>query len=192
MSRAVCTSCSKSFDFSLPSSVNVGTHPELKNKVLSGELFLRECPHCGTVNLVKGDMLYIDPSQKLLVCLTDSSLASADEIPDYTCRVVSGVGDLIEKIKISDASLDDVAIEMCKFVTNRETGRDVPLRFYRMDGADNEIILTYPENARMEMLAIGFNVYEDCRGIISRNPVLRESSKGLVRIDREWLEGFLG
>lgn len=192
MSSCICQKCFGSFDLSLPQSVNVGTSPELKEKVLSGELFLHECPHCGEMNLVRSNMLYVDPLQKYLLCLSDSNISSVGEIPGYTCRLVSSVGELIEKIKIFDAGLDDVVVEMCKFVTAGEIGTDEDFRFYRMDGADNEMILTYPKSGRMEMIAIGFNVYEDCRGIVLRNPSLSSSALGLVRIDKDWLRRFVG
>lgn len=187
-----CNKCGKVFEMDFPATVNAANNPELKEKILSGELFLHQCPHCGDTNIVSANMLYIDPEAGFLVCLSGSSLSSTGEVPGYVCRLVSSVGDLIEKIKIFDAGLDDVAVEICKFVTLRETGKDVDLRFYRMDGPDNELILTYPQNGRMEMLSIGLNVYEDSRGIISRNPVLRRESEGLVRVDAEWLRRFIG
>lgn len=192
MSSFKCNKCGCEFSVNLPSAVNVGTNPDLKEKVLSGELFLHQCPSCGELNLVKGNMVYVDPEQKIILCLTDSSLNSREGIPDQTCRLVGSVGELIEKIKIFDASLDDIAIEMCKFVTLQELGKDVDLKFYKLDGPDNEIILTYPQDSKMEMLSIGLNVYEDCRGIIARNPSLSEAAGGLVRIDRNWLLSFIG
>lgn len=192
MSRFKCNKCGTEFEVQLPPSVNVGINPELKEKVLSAGLFLHQCPSCGELNLVKGNMVYVDPNQKLILCLTDSNISAQEGVPEHTCRLVGSVGELIEKIKIFDASLDDVAVEMCKFVTLQEIGKDVDLKFYKLDGPDNEIILTYPQDSKMEMLSIGLNVYEDCRGIISRNPQLVRAASGLVRIDRNWLSGFIG
>ena len=60
-----------------------------------------------------------------------------------------------------------------------------------MDGPDGEITLTYPEKGEMQMLVIGYNVYSDCAGIVDRNPILRESAKGLVRIDQPWVAQFI-
>ena len=101
------------------------------------------------------------------------------------------VGSLIEKVKIFDAGLDDAAIELCKYVTRSELGKDVPLKFLRTEGADNEIIFTYPEAGQMQLLAVGFNVYEDSRAIIGRNPSMQESLKGLAKVDSEWVEQFI-
>ena len=100
------------------------------------------------------------------------------------------VGDLVEKIKVFDAGLDDLVIEMCKFVTAQELKKDIPLKFAGMDGADNEMTFTYPEQGEMQMVAVGFNVYEDCAGILQRNPLIRESATGLAVIDQAWLTRF--
>jgi len=185
-----CRSCGQEYGVEVFRSIDVVESPELKAKVVSGELFVQECPFCGQKNLVKGDILYHDPSQKLLVCLSDRQLSS-DGMPGYTCRLVQDVGSLIEKVKIFDAGLDDVVMEMCKFVTLGELGKDVELKFLCVDGADQDITLTYPENGRMEMLEIGFNVYEDCAAIVRRNPVISEGAAGLRKVDQAWLAAYL-
>ena len=164
------------------------SEPELKAKVLSGELFLFTCPGCGHKSLINSPLIYRD--EHLLVCLSDRSL-SVEGLEDLHGRLVSDVGSLIEKVKIFDAGLDDVPMELCKFVTRQELGKDVELKFLRLDGADNDIMFTYPEGGQMQMLVTGFNVYEDCRAIVSRNPSMLESVRGLVRVDRAWVEQFL-
>ncbi len=85
---------------------------------------------------------------------------------DYTMRQVKEIGALMESVKVFDAGLDDEVMDLCKKVTVMEMGREVSLRFVKMNGPDNEIIFTFPQNGQMEMIAIGFNVYEDCRTII--------------------------
>ena len=190
MSEKRCLHCSKSFEPQLPPTVNVGSQPELKASVLSGEFFLRKCPHCGDLNLVKGDFLYLDPGKELLVCMSERTLNAAGEVPGYACRQVSSVGELIEKIKIFDAGLDDVAIEMCKLVTAQELKKDVELKFYQLDGADNELVFAYPQDSKMEMVAVGLNVYEDCTAILGRNPSIHQSVSGLARIDKNWISQF--
>ena len=40
------------------------------------------------------------------------------------------------------------------------------------------------------MVAIGFNVYEDCRGIVSRNPEVSKAAAGFTRVDAVWLSRF--
>jgi len=189
--HACCCKCGGRHIVDAYTSINVSESPEMKEKVMSGEIFIWECPDCGTRNLVKYPILYHDPSENLMLVMTDA-LLDAKNLPEgYTGRLVRNVGDLIEKIKIFDAGLDDVVIELCKFVTAREFGGNPELKFFRLDGADGEITFSYPDDGEMQMLAVGLNVYEDCRGIASRNPSLKEAAEGLVTVDRRWLEEFM-
>ena len=94
-------------------------------------------------------------------------------------------------IGFSQSGLDDRAIEMCKYVTKQEAGKPgMDLKFLRLDGADNELVFTYPAAGQMELLAVGFNVYEDCLGILQRNSAIL-STKGFARIDGAWVNQFM-
>ncbi|MDD6254331.1 MAG: CpXC domain-containing protein [Candidatus Cryptobacteroides sp.] len=116
----------------------------------------------------------------------------------YVLRRVSDVGSLIEKVNIHDAGLDDAVMEMCKYITKMELAEkesnkdrakaiaDAPFKFYKMDGADNDITFSYPFDGQMQGVQIGFNVYEDCRGILQRNPSARPGA-GFTKVDAEWL-----
>lgn len=187
----ICEGCGSETRREFFSSVNVGEKPELKEAISSGDYFVWECPGCSHKNLIGGPFLYTDPLLKLVVLLSKDAVASEGEISGYTARQVRTVGELIEKIKIADAGLDDVAVELCKYVTLQELGKEVELKFFRTDGPDQDITLTYPENGKMEMIQIGFNVYQDCCGILARNPSVCEAAKGLVRVDKEFIGRFI-
>ena len=185
-----CSRCGAEHSAEVLQSVNAATDPDLKEKVRSGALFTWTCPHCGTVNLLQFPFLYHDPAEHLMLVLTETPLG-AEGLPEgYTGRQVRSVGDLLEKIKIFDAGLDDLVVEMCKYVTRQELKKEVPLRFAGTDGADGEMTFTYPEKGEMELVAVGFNVYEDCAGILRRNPSIRDSAAGLALIDQAWLSRF--
>ena len=185
-----CSKCGAEHSAEVPQSVNAATSPELKEKVRSGKLFTWTCPHCGTVNLLQVPFLYHDPDAHLMLVLSATPLGAEGMQEGYTGRQVRSVGDLVEKIKIFDAGLDDLTVEMCKFVTCQELKKEVPLRFAGLDGADGEMTFTYPSNGQMELVAVGFNVYEDCAGILRRNPQIRDSVQGLALIDQAWLGRF--
>ena len=185
-----CSRCGAQITAEVPQSVNAAASSDLKEKVRSGELFKRDCPVCGTVNLLKFPFLYYDTDERLMLVLSDTPISAAGLPEGFTGRLVGSVGDLIEKIKIFECGLDDIVIEMCKFVTCQELKKDVPLRFLKSDGSDGEMTFTYPENGQMELLAVGFNVYEDCAGILRRNPLIRESATGLAVVDQAWLSRF--
>ncbi len=200
MFQLKCPNCGKAFEVEAVAAINTERDPELKERLLSGELFLRECPHCGARTLAKFPLLYHDPAEKLMIWLSDGSAdtearmqaaVTGNDFEGYTGRIVDTPGALIEKVKIFDAGLDDITLEMAKFVTRQELGKDADLLFFGLDGADNEITLTYPEAGQMQMVRIGFNVYEDCAGILLRNPDIKKAATGLSRVGRSFVEGFL-
>ena len=186
--RFRCSRCAHEYEAPVYRHIDALADPSLKEKVKSGSLFVRECPECGLRELVTSPVVYRDGH--LLLCLSDRKV-SVEGLEDVHGRLVADVGSFIEKVKIFDAGLDDVPMEFCKFVTRQEMGKDADLKFLRTDGADNDIIFTYPEAGQMQLLSVGFNVYEDCCAIVGRNPVITEGLKGLVKVDREWVEQFL-
>ncbi|MBR5176063.1 MAG: CpXC domain-containing protein [Bacteroidales bacterium] len=208
---ATCSSCGKTSGVEVYSGINTSAEPELKAKVKDGSLFLWECPHCGKTNLVSGQMIYHDPEERLMIWLLpegslpeesvkaiEKSLASAAEtLEGYTFRRVDDAGSLIEKVNIFDAGLEDTVIEMVKHVTKMELSQrgagkdivDVTLRFFRIEGPDHELTFTYPAGGQMQGVQIGFNVYEDCAGILRRNPSIIPSD-GFSRIDQDWIARY--
>lgn len=195
-----CSKCGKRFPVETVSSVNTARDPGGKERILRGELFVRECPYCGQKNLATFPLLYHDPAAQLMIWLSDGDKTTEQRMRDaveaggmegYTLRIADTPGQLIEKIKIFDAGLDDVVMEMCKFVTRQELGKDADLLFFGIGGADHEITLTYPENGEMQLIRTGFNVYEDCAGIVSRNPALKQEAATLCRVNRAWMEQHL-
>lgn len=212
----VCRQCGKPFDIEAPEAVNVADNPSFKEKVADGSAFVHKCPHCDAVNLVRFRLLYHDPDQHLMIWLIpEDSLSPEDKVkmeesmqtlwnslreglPDYVFRRVEDPGSLIEKVRIFDNGLEDAAIEMCKHVTRMELSQgekdpskaealaDVQLRFRGLTGADNELEFVFPLEGAMHSVKTGFNVYEDCRAILGRNPELTPDGP-FPRIDSLWL-----
>lgn len=206
-----CSSCGERHEVETFERINVGENPELKEKVKDGSLFIWECPHCGTANLVRNQTLYHDPDAKLMIwvmpagilpeSLEESLALQLDSVfgrlESYTLRRVDEIGSLIEKVNIFDAGLEDTVVEMCKHVTKMELAEkgdskdvsEAPFKFYHLYSPDNDIEFSYPLDGEMHGVRIGFNVYEDCAGIIRRNPEVKPSS-GFSRIDSDWVAGF--
>jgi len=197
-----CSHCGKAHPVETWPSINVALDPSLKARVRDGSLFVSECPYCGARNLVKYQTLYHDPGRKLMVWLLpegfDPPTAVADavrQLGGYTLRRVHEAGDLVEKVNISEAGLDDTTMEMCKYITRLELAEknpavlEVPMKFHRMEGADNELVLVFPLNGQMQEVTIGFNVYEDAYGILSRNPAVAPD-EGFAVVDAAWVQRF--
>ena len=203
---APCSKCGQQHKVLVYRSINVSENPELKAKVRDGSLFLWECPHCGQVNLAKYETLYHDPSVKLMVWLMPEGEISESQMHaitmhtkamgGYTLRRVNDMGSLMEKVLIRDAELDDVVLEMCKYVTKLEMVQKIVdqekkdafmasvFHFYK---ADDEIVtFMYGQDGQMMGVNVGMNVYQDCSGILERNPQMK-AAEGFEKIDAEWL-----
>ena len=207
---APCSKCGQQQTVTVYRSINIADNPELKDKVRDGSLFLWECPHCGQVNLARYETLYHDPAAKLMVWLIPEGEISETQMQaitmhtkamgGYTLRRVNDMGSLMEKVLVSDAGLDDVVLEMCKYVTKMEMiQKSVPaeqkeeflaadFHFYRSEGEGDARILTfmYALNGQMLGVNIGWNVYQDCAGILERNPQVRPDD-GFAKVDAAWL-----
>ncbi|MBO5074576.1 MAG: CpXC domain-containing protein [Bacteroidales bacterium] len=207
---APCSKCGQQHKVIIYKSINTADNPELKAKVADGSLFLWECPHCGQMNLARYETLYHDPAGKLMVWLIPAGEISEAQMQaitmhtkamgGYTLRRVNDMGTLMEKVLIAEAGLDDIVLEMCKYVTKLEMlQKSVPaeqkdefmastFHFYRCEEEGDERILTfmYALDGQMLGVNIGWNVYQDCAGILERNPQIRPE-EGFAKIDAEWL-----
>lgn len=196
----LCQSCGRAHKAEYYGNINIAEHPELKTAVLDGSLFTWQCEQCGQNNLLHYPLVYHDPQQMLMYWVSPSEedierikpvIEGATQLSDYQLRIIDSPGELIEKIKIHSYGLDDLAMEICKYVTCNELEKDVELRFLQLEGSDSDLILTYPSSEQnMEMIAVGMNVYEDACAILSRNPEIKNAARGLVRVGPDLIKRF--
>ena len=202
MAPASCNHCQQKTEIPVRQSINTALDPEVKARVKDGSLFVWECPYCGHRNLAVYQTLYHDPDNRLMVWLLPGEQQAPQAVEEavkdlegYTLRLVRNVGDLVEKVNIHDAGLEDTVLEMCKWVTRRElsaknpAAMDAALRFLRLEGADNELVMAFPLEGQMQVVNVGFNVYEDARGILSRHPAIGPAP-GFAQIDPAWIDQF--
>ncbi len=131
--RITCPKCGEESDFVIWESINTMINPEVKAKVLSGEIFRFKCPKCGEVINMNYECLYHQMEDKLMIQLVDSDKSVENavkvfdnfvnnvKIPelqsamsDYTFRIVRNNDQLREKIYIFNQGLDDRVIEIIK------------------------------------------------------------------------------
>ena len=64
--------------------------------------------------------------------------------------------------------------------------------FYRSEGEGESRLLTFMYGLDGQMLGVnvGWNVYQDCTGILERNPQIKPAD-GFAKIDAEWLSSVL-
>lgn len=154
----VCPKCGERSDVDMWESVNVTIDPEMYEKVRDGSIFAYECPNCGFKSRFVYTMLYHDMEKKQMIFLcTDENAQksaaeefdgmksgrqlklikektgidapeNADNMNEYTLRIVPTYDKLREKLFIFDAGLDDRAMEFYKsvvFKMLKEEGHDL-------------------------------------------------------------------
>lgn len=120
-----CPKCHKDSDFKMYETVNVDLDNILREKVLSGDFFNWECPHCGVKLIVQYAFLYHDMSNKFMIYFSpnnckETNIYINDMLKKYpgmrksTYRTVDNYNQLIEKIQIFESGLDDIMVELTK------------------------------------------------------------------------------
>jgi hypothetical protein len=133
MSRAVnmmlaCPACEKQGEFVTWNALNATLDPHEKTRLLDRSLTQFTCADCGHQAQVVYPLLYHDVTHSYMIWMlppVDGQSAPPEALPPealkqlgdkYRFRLVSNLNELIEKILIFDAKLDDRIIELAKLV----------------------------------------------------------------------------
>lgn len=207
-----CPKCGAQGDFLVWDSINTVTDPGMKKKVRSGEAFVWTCPGCGEKIPVSYTTLYHQQEDGLMIYLVfgdrqpvialmsgmgapaEGALDTDMPLPgaDYTCRVVSSLNELREKLMIFDAGLDDRVAEIMKYLIERQmAAQDPPVnisecRFHESPGGERAVAVRTDGGWRA--LSWPEEMYEAVARIFSGSP---ESSRRPVVVDREWASRYL-
>lgn len=124
-----CPSCHHKGSFEIWSSINTVLNPELKEKVLSQELFKYTCPNCGESFPLYYSTLYHQMDDRIMIYLvSESEVEKTYELfrgehpltdfhaEKYLNRIVTSANQLVEKIQIFDAGKDDRIVELIKLI----------------------------------------------------------------------------
>ena len=131
-----CLKCKKASDFEFYESINTALDPKLKQRVKNFDIFKFVCPHCGREQFVNYSFLYHQMEDQIMIfyCQDEEevnkvrSLYAEDfatatdengverpiDTSGYRRRIVIGADELVEKIRIFDAGLDDRLMEIYK------------------------------------------------------------------------------
>jgi len=126
-----CPHCGQAQDFVAWNSLNATLDPERKAELLSGELTRLRCTHCRASCDVVHPLLYHDMKRRLMVHFLAgeaapelSGLPLGAMLKDYRLRWVDSRHELIEKILLADANLDDQMMELFKVVVRVQMESD--------------------------------------------------------------------
>ena len=198
-----CPNCNKKTTI-IYDSLNITLDPEKKEKLLNGELFQRECPHCHESFPLDFGFLYHDMEKHLKIhycpAEDDSTMDESDEeltaefmmmsVKDsYIFRMVHGIENLQEKIRIFDAGLNDVVIEYFKVFGTLDTDGDCRLTFYFDRIEDGQLIFRGVDYQMEEEGEYSFPYadYLKAEQEVNSHKELKVPKGIAVEINRNWL-----
>ena len=155
-----CPVCGGRQEVKVWASVNVTLDPPLRESVLDGTLNRFHCSSCGAEFGIERDLLYHDMKRHLYIWLKypddagrfgvdPAATALFSALPQApTVRVVPSYEELVEKILIAEAGLDDLEVELIKFMVSVAQQIDLtqPMFFSHIGSA--------PPSSRTAVLAV--------------------------------------
>lgn len=140
-----CPKCGNNSRFTIWRSINTTLDPEMKAAVRDRSAFLFTCPHCGHKAHVDYGFLYHQMEDQIMIHYAQSEEAVREvydlyagkydnellkDFPDiqakYLNRIVRSMNQLLEKLAIFDAGLDDRIIEIFKVFITAEYNKQHP------------------------------------------------------------------
>jgi len=210
ISEITCPKCGEISYFKTWESINTTFNPDMKEKVISGEAFKFVCPECGDSCTVSYNFIYHQMEDKTMIhyvnneeefyelidTYTEEKLKESDMISeslknDYNIRIVRSHTELVDKIRIIDAGLDDRIVEICKLLIIkkiRETVESdlVKNQFYQ-DAGVNYVKFHFKDQVITAELSD--EMYNDLAEI-AKGKLSRKIDDNLV-VDFNWAVNFL-
>ena len=158
--------CEKTFEVEVPDFIDLTKAPDVCSQIINGTYLLFTCPHCG--HLVKPDapMRIVDATKGIDIFHVPERERSRYllGLTNYNSdgRIVIGYAELVERLRIYSAQLNDSAVELIKYYLLVKAG----------PGAQPEIFFKETEDEALVFEIAG----------------LRENEVGRVKIQREVYE----
>lgn len=122
-----CSKCGKPLTATVFESINTNFGENIANRIISGDLFNVECPHCHSISHLEYDFLYHDLHHGAMVWVVHRTspeyISRITEIRDVkshpykTLRIVEDINALKEKVSCLESGRDDRVVELCKVFT---------------------------------------------------------------------------
>jgi hypothetical protein len=216
MSRAVkmklaCPRCGKPSEFVSWSLLNATLNPHEKTRLLDRSLTQFTCADCGHQAQVVYPLLYHDLADRFMVWMLPEMQGKAGEPPEelpaevmkklgdtYRFRSVRNLNELIEKIVIFDAKLDDRIVELAKLVVAAKLPpekADGEIYFSGLSGEGKEAMLNFAVLKPPPVGDFGFSVLREaiCRtlGVDFAEKLKLQPSGPWPRVDSVFARGLL-
>lgn len=188
-----CPNCEQPFDFPQWNLIYAEKEPEIAQKAKDGSLFRNTCPHCGKSMLIAYDCLYGDRKKNFIVTLqADRKRGGITPIvPNCRLRIEYTLASFVERIRILDAGLDDMALEAFRTILLTQLRRQYPekhitdLRFDSV-GKDDiffQVDINHP-NEQIKVALAHFWRIEDK----IRDGGFRPDTQGYLHIHGDWVK----
>lgn len=169
-----CPKCNHQQKFAIWKSMNVTLDPELKAKFIDGSLTTFSCEACSENTGVNYGTLYHDMNQAIMINLSygepqEDMSEMAGLFKGYRVRIVGSRNELLEKIFIFDAGLDDRMVELFKVfltVMLSKEGKEVEeLLFQGVESEDGQktiefVVMTTADHSGQSGFAMPWAKYE--------------------------------
>ena len=210
-----CPECGKDSEFTVWQSINTTLDPEMKSAVRNKSAFQFICPYCGHKANVDYGFLYHqmedhimihyanseENAQEIYKMLTEKDEANPmkDMLKDlitekYLCRIVRSQNQLLEKLAIFDAQMDDRIVEICKcliyaqFLEKHPDSRDVELLMFTNEDKKHIVQIMNNEGS-FGFAEISDDLYQSVKTHSEKDLTdLREDDP---IIDRKWALTFM-
>ena len=204
--EVICPECEHEQTITICPAVNVTTDPDMREKVLTGELFLFTCDNCGFAGFAGypfvyedkerngGFLIYLEPDCEDREVGIDGDIADQVIYREKPMRLVPDINSLKEKIFIFEAGLDDRVVELFKVLTLTKMQDDDPekipdeLRFTKLDVVDGEekiLFAAFREEAFLGSLEMPYALYQSC--VVTGGPIWDVPITECAAIDHQWI-----
>ena len=211
--QVTCPKCKKISPFTIWSSINTMLDPEMKQAVRDRSAFQFICPDCGLKTYFDYGFLYHRMEDKIMLYYVDSEedekaveqiLAGDDPMgmmkdikeDEYIIRIVRSRNELLEKLEIFDAGLDDRIVELCKvhalavYQSEHPGEESIETLYYRDQEGKRNCVLIISDGQKKGMTEIPPQLYDDLKEKYSWK--LPELKKDGPNINRSWALKVMG
>ncbi len=207
--KIACPYCDHEQDFVSYVNIDVDLEPELKDKIMSDEIFTFKCSECGKKALMAFPCLVSDMEKKYIYwlianfddeqkkALDDDLKASMKNENDkkfaegYTRRIIGSINELKEKILIADEGLDDRVVEIMKILCINEVAEQLngaqlsEVRFNRKENGGMCFVLIFLDRDPA-MIDVTKDMYDKVDKMFAYEIKEKTPKEGFAEIDPYW------
>lgn len=199
-----CPHCGTEGEFDLHETINAKENPQLREKIIGGELFNWECPKCGHKVVMPYGTIYHDPAHRFMIIFQaefekknyghiSDIINSTDVVEGYVYRRTNDVLSFKEKLLILENGLNDLAVERLKYgLTELQGASEFILLFVGVNTNDKERseygsmrFLAIKDGEEPRIINIPMDTYYEHKLAVEIDPRMKADNWAVV--NQDWL-----